>query len=356
MRTPVLMLLLFVLTACAAPSQPPPPQKIRDTATPEMAPTPTNIPPTATATMVIYDFSASDPTDKSTWPEEMKAYYENLSKRAEATNQDEKLEFIRQDRVFHEYLMRITINFLDQQGVDMSEFQGEDVDILSVANSNKIVEAFGKWQKATFDETGKEAPLMPADPWLMREMLKIDAPEAGGSVLMPVFGVNTVRKGLMEGSSSFILSTIGENPRIPNSVIIFANYANGMRPFDINLQDKTLSDDYLVYENDYKMFGSTKAIMLISEANSIRHKVDTHRYPFIFKATDGSDVWHDTRSLTLVDLFDRLLSTVVGHQTDRLETLNMIKDQNSNVLFDSLFINGLEVLNGITNGDASFIE
>jgi hypothetical protein len=142
--------------------------------------------------MPIDDFSAFDPADKSTWPEEMRRAYENLSKRPTVADPSKKEVFENEDKAIHEGLMNGIVNFLSRQGVDMSVIQGENIDILSVANSNKIAEAFGEWQKATFDETGKEAPLMPADPWLIREDLKTKLDETGESTnKISVFGLDT---------------------------------------------------------------------------------------------------------------------------------------------------------------------
>ena len=352
MRTPVLMLLLFVLTACAAPSQTPPPQKIRDTATPEMAPTPTNIPPTATATMVIYDFSAFDPADQSTWPEEMRVAYENLSKRLTDADPSKKEIFEKENKVIHEDLMNGIVSFLSRQGVDMSEFQGEDVDILSVANSNKIAEAFGEWQTTHLESTG-EMVKMPTDPWLIMEDMKTKLDGTGESTnKISVFGIKTLIKGIVTWGSNFTISAIMENPFNPNSAIIMAQSAEGTRPFLVIFEDTIIDKNQLVY---YPGATKTEFIITIELLNDLENQLDLNNIKLTAKQIDGSSPIIDTESLTLIDVYRKLGTKVTGYQIDRANGIDAL---NGGVGFNALFDakTGLEILGGISETDGTIIE
>ncbi len=357
MRSSLLILLLFALAACAAPN----PGTVSPTMT---APIPVStgevskeaptLAPESTATIEPYNFAKFEVKDKTTWPAEQQSNYESFGKRpTEAADAPTQGQFKKADNDFHMFLMPALVNFLGRNGVDMSAYTGENVEFMNLEVTNGIIEKFGEWQKANFDATG-EMVLMPTDLWAMKEMLKIDATNAGGSTnKVSFFGESIKIEGLMEKSENFTISTIMENPTNSNTSILIVQCVNGTRPLLVNFNDEIIDVDNLVVAPPNFL---ENTVITVKGINDLRAKVDLIEFKLILRATDGTDQMHETDGLNIKTIFSLLGENVIGYQVDRINAAD--HPEGLVVPFSSLFDNktGLGVLSGISHSDGTPIN
>lgn len=240
----------------------------------------------------------------------------------------------------------------------MSEFQKANLETLddleNLKISNKIADEFGKWQKKIFDETGKEAPLMPADPWLIKWDLTTKLEGKGESTdKVPVFGEKTFIHGLDSRGSKFTISTVMENPYNENSAIILVKTTEGTRPFLVIFEDTVVGEDWLAFSPGGDQRESILDINTYNNYNKYPFDLETEKA--IARQLDGSSPVKNTEPLSLIDIFNLIGSEVMGFQTDRVDVRQGL---NGTIGFSALFDNktGLEILAGIINSNGDIIE
>ncbi len=167
-----LLLTTLLLSACLAPSGSAPQTADGGTPTPASpTPAPTSTPtPTPTLTPTPTPAAVADFFDAGTFPPEMRRYVETLPARNNLDpSEAEQKAYIEQDQAFHQFYMEQMVLYLQQNGVDISEFEGlEAQGWLAYENSIKVYEALWRLLYQKYQETGEYRTDWLLTPWLLR--------------------------------------------------------------------------------------------------------------------------------------------------------------------------------------------